>query len=78
MILLGVGTLFTYIGANSLIASYFNYVSIIMLLSGIFDSIAMIIMINRRYQINKIHPNRYNNFAIQEIEAISNAYVKIV
>jgi len=77
-ILLGVGMFFTYIGVNSSITSYFNYVSMIMLLSGIMLSIAMIIMINRRYQINKIPPNRYDNFAIQEIEAISNASIKII
>lgn len=77
-ILLGVGVLFTHIGVNSLIALYFNYVSILFLLSGIANSIAMIILINRRYQINKITPNRYDNFSIQELEAISNASIKIV
>jgi len=77
-ILLGVGMLFTYIGLNSLIASYYNYVSIIMLLSGISYSIAMIIMINRHYQTNKISPNRYDDFSFQEIEAISNTSIKIV
>ena len=75
--LLGVGVLFNYIGVNSLIALYFNYVSIMFLLSGIANSIAMIILINRRYQINKITPNRYDNFVIQKIDVISNASIKI-
>jgi len=77
-ILLLVGVFYTHIGVGSLIAVYVNFVSIIMLLSGVLLSIAMIYELALRYQANKIPPNEYLNFAIQEIEAFSNAFVKVV
>ncbi len=75
-ILLVVGMLYTHIGVSSLIAVYINFVSIIMLLSGILLSIAMIYMLTLRYQANKVPQNKYLNFAIQEIETFSNAFIK--
>lgn len=71
-----VGVLYTHIGVSSLVALYVNFVSITMLLSGILLSIAMIYEFTLRYQANKIPPNKYLNFSIQEIEAISNAFIK--
>jgi len=77
-ILLLVGMLYTHIGVSSLIAVYVNFISIIMLLSGILLSIAMIYMLTLRYHANKIPQNKYLNFAIQEIDAFSNAFIKVV
>jgi hypothetical protein len=73
-----VGLLYTHIGVSALIALYVSFGSIIMLLAGVLLSIAMIYMLTLRYQANKIPPNKYLNFAIQEIEAFSNAFIKIV
>jgi hypothetical protein len=77
-ILLLVGAFYAHIGVSSLIVGYVNFVSIIMLLSGVSLSIAMIYELTLRYQANKIPPNKYHNFAIQEIEAFSNAFIKVV
>ncbi len=77
-IFLVVGMLCTYIGVSALIALYVSFGSIIILLSGILLSIAMIYILALRYQANKFPPNKYLNFAIQEIEAFSNAFIKVV
>ena len=77
-IFLVVGVLYAHIGVGSLIAVYVNIVSIIMLLSGVLLSIAMVYMLILLYQANKAPPNEYLNFAIQEIEAFSNAFIKVV
>ncbi|MBA7589985.1 hypothetical protein ES708_32084 [subsurface metagenome] len=77
-ILLVVGVFYAHIGVSSLIVGYVNFVSIIMLLSGVLLSIAMIYELTLRYQANKIPPNKYLNFAIQEMEAFSNAFIKVV
>ena len=77
-ILLLVGAFYAHIGVGSLIVGYVNFVSIIMLLSGVLLSIATIYELVLRYQANKVPPNKYLNFAIQEIEAFSNAFIKAV
>ena len=77
-IFLVVGVLYSHIGVSSLIEVYVNFVSIIMLLSGVLLSITMIYMLTLRYQANKIPPSKYLNFAIQEIEAFSNVFFKVV
>ena len=77
-ILLLVGAFYAHIGVGSLIVGYVNFVSIIMLLSGVLLSIATIYELALRYQANKIPPNKYLNFAIQEIEAFSNSFIKVV
>lgn len=77
-ILLVVGVFYAHIGVSSLIVVYVNFVSIIMLLSGVLLSIAMIYELTLRYQANKIPPNKYLNFAIQEMEAFSNDFIKVV
>jgi len=77
-ILLSVGAFYAHIGVGSLIVGYVNFVSIILLLSGVLLSIAMIYELTLRYQANKIPQNEYLNFAIQEIEAFSNAFIKVV
>ena len=70
--------LYTHIGVSSLIELHINFVSIIMLLAGVLLSIAMIYMLTLRYQANKRPQNKYLNFAIQEIEAFSNAFIEVV
>jgi hypothetical protein len=77
-ILLVVGVFYSHIGVSSLMVGYLNFVSIILLLSGVLLSIAMIYELTLRYQANKIPQNEYLNFAIQEIEAFSNAFIKVV
>ena len=77
-ILLLVGVLYSHIGVGSLMVGYVNLVSIIMLLSGVLLSIATIYELILRHQANKIPQNEYLNFAIQEIEAFSNAFIKAV
>jgi len=77
-ILLVVGMLYTYVGVSALLALYVNFDSIIILLSSILLSIAMIYMLTLRYQADKSPPNKYLNFAIQEKEAFSNAFIKVV
>jgi len=77
-IFLGGGIINTILAISSLAYASFSLASVVYLVMGVFFSIAMITLINRRYQINKIPPNRYDNFAIQELEAISNASIKIV
>ncbi len=77
-IFLVVGIFYVHIGVSSLITAYVNLVSIIMLLMGVLLSIAMIYMLTLHYQANKIPPNKYLNFAIHEIEAFSNAFIKVI
>ena len=77
-IFLVVSMLYTHIGVSSLIELHINFVSIIMLLAGVLLSIAMIYMLTLRYQANKRPQNKYLNFAIQEIEAFSNAFIEVV
>ena len=77
-ILLLVGVLYAHIGVGSLIEGYINFISIIMLLSGVLLSIAMIYELTLRYQANKIPQNKYLDFSVQEIEAFSNAFIKVV
>jgi len=77
-IFLVVGMLYSHIGVGSLIELHVNFVSIIMLLAGVLLSIAMIYMLTLRYQAEKIPQNKYLNFAIQEIETFSNAFIKVI
>ena len=77
-LILGVGMLFTHIGVSSFLALHVNYVSIIMLLSGISLLIAMTYMLILHFLANRIPKNEYINFDIQEMEAISNAFLEVI
>ena len=77
-LILGVGMLFTHIGVSSFLALHVNYVSVIMLLSGISLLIAMIYMLTLHFLTNKTPQNQYVDFDIQEMEAISNASIKVI
>jgi len=76
--ILGVGMLFAHIGVSSLLALHVNYVSIIMLFSGISLLIAMIYMLTLHFLAYKNPQNEYVDFDIQELEAFSNASIKII
>ena len=75
---LGVGMLFTHIGVSSLLALHVNYVLIIMLFAGISLLIAMIYVLTLHFLTNKNPLNKYVDFDVQELEAFSNASIKVI
>jgi len=72
------GIINTILAVNSLVYSSLSWVSVIYMIMGVFLSIGMIYLSYLRYQINKIPPNTYLNFTIQEKSTFLNPSIKIV